>query len=64
MQKRLLLSLFILVAAVVAAVAQPKNGTTVPELALPTQSGTTLKLSSLRGKYVVLDFWPHGAAPA
>lgn len=32
-------------------------GHVAPEIALPTLQGDTLRLSDLRGKYVVLDFW-------
>lgn len=35
-----------------------KNGDLAPEFELPTDSGTTLKLSDLRGKRVVLYFYP------
>ncbi len=34
------------------AVGQP-----APEIALPTIKGDTVKLSSLKGKYILLDFW-------
>ena len=32
-------------------------GNLAPDFELPALQGNTLKLSSLRGKYVVLDFW-------
>ena len=32
-------------------------GETVPEIALPNPQGDTLRLSQLRGKLVVIDFW-------
>lgn len=35
-----------------------KNGDLAPEFELPTDNGTTLKLSDLRGKRVVLYFYP------
>ncbi len=34
-----------------------KPGAPAPDFALPTPAGDTLRLSSLRGHYVVLDFW-------
>lgn len=34
-----------------------KPGVSAPDFALPTPQGDTLRLSSLRGHYVVLDFW-------
>jgi len=34
-----------------------KAQTTLPEIALPNTKGDTIKLSSLKGKVVLLDFW-------
>ena len=38
-------------------------GVVAPEIELPTPDGDTLKLTSLRGKYVLLDFWASWCHP-
>lgn len=38
-------------------------GTVAPEIELPTPDGDTLKLSSFKGKYVLLDFWASWCRP-
>jgi len=43
--------------------AQPKEGTTAPDFELPDDSGKTVRLSDLRGKPVVLYFYPKDDTP-
>jgi peroxiredoxin len=43
--------------------AQPRQGQPAAEIALPTISGDTLRLSSFKGKIVLLDFWASWCKP-
>ena len=44
--------------------AQLKIGSAVPEIELPNQVDSIIKLSSLQGKVVLIDFWQAGVLPA
>ncbi len=41
----------------------PENAKSVPEIALPSPAGDTIRLSSTKGSVVLLDFWASWCAP-
>ncbi|HET9057580.1 MAG TPA: TlpA disulfide reductase family protein [Chitinophagaceae bacterium] len=45
------------------ALAQVRVGDTAPEISLPDKNGTVTKLSSLKGKVVLIDFWSSWCVP-
>ncbi len=47
----------------VGVVTGPRVGEAVPDISFVAFSGETVKLSDLRGRYVLLDFWATWCAP-
>jgi len=47
----------------VAKLAQYKIGAVIPEIELPNAQNQKIKLSSLKGKYVLVDFWASWCSP-
>ena len=63
MNHKVLFFIFLLFIGSTNAVAQPKQGDIAAEIALPSVNGDTIKLSSLKGKVILLDFWASWCGP-
>ena len=61
--RRILLLFSVFFLFMLAGSAQPRQGQPAEEIALPSAGGDTLRLSSFKGKVVLLDFWASWCVP-
>src|SRR5690349_18922198 len=63
MNCKLVIVISVLFIGISNSYSQPRQGDAAVEIALPSVTGDTLKLSSFKGKVILLDFWASWCMP-